>query len=62
MSVEFIKFTPDLQIVTPDGFGQFVGYDSLNQKVIVEMDYKYLVEYDADKVFIVRGDEGGETA
>ena len=40
------------EIETPAGIGKFVGYDSARQKVTVELDHTYIVEFDADKCFI----------
>lgn len=39
-------------IETPGGLGKFVEYDNIKHTVTVELDYKYLVEYPAEKCFI----------
>lgn len=46
-------------LVTEDGIrGRFFDYDPVRGKVTLEIDYEYLVEFDADKVFIVYEKEG----
>lgn len=39
-------------IKTPEGEGKFVEYDSSREVVTVEMDNKYLVDFDANECFV----------
>jgi len=39
-------------IRTPGGIGRFVRFDPVRKTVIVEMDYAYLVEYDAAECYV----------
>jgi hypothetical protein len=40
-------------VETPSGIGRFVYYDHVNQIVVVEMDYSYLVKFPADKCYVI---------
>jgi len=39
-------------IQTPDGRGKYVWFDGLKGECIVEMDYMYLVRFDASKCYL----------
>lgn len=39
-------------IKTPGGIGRFVSFDPARKTVAVEMDYMYLVEYDAAECYL----------
>lgn len=39
-------------IKTPGGVGKFVSFDPMKKVVLVEMDYAYLVEYDASECYL----------
>lgn len=39
-------------IETPAGPGRFVEFDGSRQTVVVEMDFHYLVEFDASKCYV----------
>ena len=39
-------------IKTPGGVGKFVSFDPVRKTVTVEMDYAYLVEYDAAECYV----------
>lgn len=39
-------------IKTPGGVGKFVSFDPMKKVVLVEMDYAYLVEYDAAECYV----------
>lgn len=38
-------------IITPGGVGRYVEYIPATGKVVVEMDYEYLVEFDGDECY-----------
>lgn len=40
------------EIETPQGMARFIEYDSNREKVTVEFEGTYLVEFDADKCFV----------
>ncbi|WP_026487616.1 hypothetical protein [Caldanaerobius polysaccharolyticus] len=44
-------------VLTPDGVGKYIGYDSNRQIVYAEMDNSCVVAYPADKCYICQ-DEG----
>ncbi|MDI6840461.1 MAG: hypothetical protein QMD71_06420 [bacterium] len=39
-------------VQTPQGIGKFVEFIGHTGKVLVEMDYSYIVEFDAGEVYI----------
>jgi len=39
-------------IKTPDGWGKYVEFNPATEKVTVEMDHSYLVEYDGKDCYI----------
>ncbi len=43
---------PGGRVETPAGIGRFVEYIGHTGKVVVEMDYTYLVEFDGREVYI----------
>ena len=47
------------KVETPAGIGRFVEYDSVRRKVSVELDYEFIVEFDADKCFVRKVNEDG---
>ena len=44
-------------IETPSGIGRFVYYDSIRSVVVVEMGYRYLVEFPASACYVIFKEE-----
>lgn len=46
-------------VLTPEGWGKFVRWDSTRRKVLVEFEYSYLVEFDGDECYVPLMPQGG---